>query len=97
MRWNLAMDKNTEPRADGDSDLAFAIVLRGVSEKWQKNLLQVRGCPTTARVEIDGYGLVEAPAILLTQDQARHLATQIIEILGSENADTHAIFLTAYH
>jgi hypothetical protein len=29
-------------------------------------------------------GLINAPAILVSQDQARHLATQIAEILGAE-------------
>jgi hypothetical protein len=36
-------------------------------------------------VEVDGHGTIEAPAILLSQTQARHLATQIIELLGPEN------------
>jgi len=49
------------------------------------NVLHVRGCPTIVKVRVDGKGIVEAPAISLTPDQARHLATQITEIVGPEN------------
>jgi hypothetical protein len=68
--------------------LALAIVLEGVSEKWGMNVLQILGRPTCAMVEVEGYGTIEAPAILLSQSQARHLATQIIELLGPENKHT---------
>ena len=63
-------------------EMALAVVLQGVSKKWQKNVLQVRGCPTRVEVTLDGYGTVDAPAISLTPDQARHLALRILEILG---------------
>lgn len=66
---------------------AFAILLEGVSDKWQMNVLQIRGCPTRVQVVIDGYGTVDAPAISLTANQARHLATQITEILGPERTN----------
>jgi hypothetical protein len=46
---------------------------------------QILGRPGFAKVEVDGHGTIEAPAILLSQTQARHLATQIIELLGPEN------------
>ena len=49
------------------------------------NVLQILGCQTVAKVEVDGHGTIDAPAILLSQIQARHLATQIIELLGPEN------------
>lgn len=65
----------------------FAILLEGVSDKWQMNVLQIRGCPTRVKVVVDGYGTVDAPAISLTANQARHLATQISEILGSERTN----------
>jgi uncharacterized protein YjeT (DUF2065 family) len=65
-------------------DTALAIVLEGLPEKWQKNVLQIRGCPTRVNVKLEGYGTIEAPAISLTPKQARHLATQITEILGTE-------------
>ena len=65
-------------------DIGLAIVLDGVSEKWQMNVLQIRGCPTRINVMVDGYGRVDAPAISLSPAQARHLATQITEILGPE-------------
>ena len=67
-------------------EAALAIVLEDVSEKWQMNVLQFRGCPTRIRVTLDGYGTVDAPAISLTPNQARHLALQITEILGPEGA-----------
>jgi hypothetical protein len=72
-----------EPQAP-PAERLLAIVLDGVSEKWQMNVLQVRGCSTSIKVNVDGFGLIEAPAILLKVEQARHLATQIIEILGPE-------------
>ena len=65
-------------------EFKLAILLEGPSEKWQMNVLQILGRPTSAKVELEGRGTIEAPAILLSQTQARHLATQIIEILGPE-------------
>jgi hypothetical protein len=73
-------------RLEETPDTAFAIVLEGVSEKWQMNVLQIRGCTTHIKVVLDGCGTVYAPAISLTPNQARHLATQITEILGPEKA-----------
>jgi hypothetical protein len=69
---------------DEARDTALAVVLEGVSEKWQMNVLQIRGCPTRVKVILDGVGTVDAPPISLTPHQARHLATQITEILGPE-------------
>jgi len=49
------------------------------------NVLQLIGRPAAATVEVDGHGTILAPAIVLSQSQARHLATQIIELLGPES------------
>jgi len=79
----MALSNPTDRHAP-PAELPLAIVLDGISEKWQMNVLQVRGCPTSIKVKVDGFGLIEAPAILLNVEQARHLATQIIELLGPE-------------
>ncbi len=71
---------------EGDRDTALAIVLKGVSETWQVNVLQIRGYPTRVSVTLDGYGTVDAPAIALSPGQARHLASQITEIPAPERA-----------
>ena len=63
----------------------LAVILEGVPDKWQKNVLQVLASPTTAEVTVDGCGPVDAVAFRLTQEQARHLATQITELLGPEH------------
>jgi uncharacterized metal-binding protein len=80
------MELAAKTTLESASDTALAIVLEGVSEKWQMNVLQIRGCPTRVKVMVDGYGAVDAPAIALTPDQARRLATQITEILGLERS-----------
>jgi hypothetical protein len=72
---------------DKSPAIAFAVVLDGVSERWQMNVLQVLACPTRAKVTVEGCGTIDAPAILLTPAQARHLATQITEILGPEGSN----------
>jgi len=66
------------------TEIPLAILLDGVSGKWGMNVLQILGRPATAKVELDGHGTIFAPAILLSQSQARHLAAQIIELLGPE-------------
>jgi hypothetical protein len=66
--------------------VALAVVLEGVPDRWQMNVLQILALRTCAKVSVAGFGTIEAPAIVLTQDQARHLATQITEILGPERA-----------
>ena len=71
--------------------VALAIVLEGVPERWQMNMLQILALRTSALVRVDGFGMIEAPAIVLTQDQARHLATQITEILGPEIAPRRSV------
>jgi hypothetical protein len=81
------MEMPAQARSEEGLDTALAIVLEGVSEKWQMNVLQIRGCPTRVKVTLDGYGTLDAPAISLTPSQARHLATQITEILGTEGAN----------
>ena len=75
-----------QTRIEETPDSALAIVLEGVSEKWQMNILQIRGWPSRVSVTLEGYCTVDAPAISLTPNQARHLATQITEILGPERA-----------
>jgi len=85
------MELEAQTTLKSASDTALAIVLEGVSEKWQMNVLQVRGCPTRVKVMVEGYGVVDAPAIALTQDQARHLATQISEILGLERSGSRGL------
>ena len=54
-------------------ELPLAILLEGISEKWGMNVLQILGRPTSAKVEVDGHGGIDTPAILLSQSQARHL------------------------
>ena len=78
--------------AKNTAEVPLAIILEGISEKWEMNVLQILGRPISARVEVDGHGTIDTPAILLSQSQARHLATQIIELLGPES---HAIQLFA--
>jgi hypothetical protein len=75
----------TQSYSENDSDIPLAIVLDGVSEKWQCNIVEILGRRTVDAVTVDGYGTIHAPAIILGQRQARHLATQITEILGPEN------------
>jgi hypothetical protein len=66
-------------------NIRIAIVLYEISEQWQRNILQVLGRTTVASVNVDGLGAIAAPAIHLSKEQARHLATQITEILGPES------------
>jgi hypothetical protein len=61
-----------------------ALVLDGVSAKWQRNVLQVLATPTSIRVAVDGHGHVDPIAFRVTPTQARHLAKQITELLGLE-------------
>ena len=72
--------------SDESPAIAFAVVLDGVPERWQMNVLQVLACPTRAQVTVAGRGTIDAPAIVLTPAQARHLAAQITEILGPEGS-----------
>lgn len=88
------MEPRIQSRPTELSPTALAIVLDGVSERWQMNVLQILGCPTIEQVNVDGHGTVEALAIRLTQDQARHLATQITELLGPETRNTPSHMVT---
>ena len=72
-------------RPQKDATVPLAVVLEGVSERWQMNVLQILGRPTSAKMKIDGYGTIAARAFVLSPAQARHLATQITELLGSED------------
>jgi len=74
----------TQPEFKNASPIPLAILLEGVSERWAMNVLQIVGRPSSAEIQVDGCGAIKAPAILLSQSQARHLATQIIELLGPE-------------
>jgi hypothetical protein len=71
--------------SNNTGEVPLAILLEGISEKWGMNVLQILGRPASARVEMDGHGMIDIPAILLSQSQARHLAAQIIELLGPED------------
>jgi hypothetical protein len=59
-----------------------ALVLDGVSAKWQMNLIQMLATPTSLRVNVEGHGTVEPIAFVITQEQARLLVAQIIQTLG---------------
>ena len=85
------MEMPAQARSEQGLDTALAIVLEGVSEQWQMNVLQIRGRSTRVKVALDGYGTLDAPAISLTANQAHHLATQIMEILGRESGAGGAI------
>lgn len=78
------METQVQVRSAQLPGTALAIVLEGVSEQWQMNVVPIRGCSTRVQVTLEGLGTVDAPAIYLTQNQARDLATRIIEILGHE-------------
>jgi hypothetical protein len=93
-------DPVTSPMQTGPAkgcDVRLAIVLDGVSENWQNNVLPILGRPTIATIDIDGIGAVDAPAILLSKDQARHLATLITEILGPEDGNHVREFASFSH
>lgn len=64
--------------------IPLALVLEGVSARWQNNVLQVLASPTSVDVTVDGCGTINTVAYVLSPDQARHLATQIAELIGSE-------------
>jgi hypothetical protein len=80
------MKRLTQQHNDESSAIAYAVVLDGVSERWQMNVLQILASPTRAKVTVEGRGTIDAPALVLTPTQARHLATQITEILGPEGS-----------
>jgi len=86
------MKTPTETRADNGSGVPLAIVLEGVSETWQMNVVQALGSPAIATVEVDGYGTIAATAFRLSPEQARHLATQITELLGPESENHVHVF-----
>jgi len=74
----------------------LAIVLEGVNDRFQMNVLQLLARRTSIRVTVDGYGTVEPTAYVITRDQARHLATQITELLGTKiGRGVHAPFAAA--
>jgi len=74
------MDPELTKRLAGK--VLLAVVLEGVSAKWQMNVLQVLATPTSVRVPVEGHGIIEPVAFIISQDQARRLATQIVELLG---------------
>jgi hypothetical protein len=78
------MTSLTQTDSRSTAEVQLAVLLEGVSEKWGMNVLQILGRPASATVEVDGHGTILAPAIVLSQSQVRHLATQIIELLGPE-------------
>jgi len=70
-------------RQDAAGNDFLAIVLEGVSERFQMNVLQVLARRTSVRVAVDGLGIVDPIAYVISASQARHLAEQITELLGS--------------
>jgi len=76
--------KDSTPSGSGP-DVPLAIVVDGASDKWQSNVLEILGRLALVAVTVEAHGTIDVPTIILRQDQARHLATQIIEILGPEN------------
>ena len=66
------------------SQTLLAFVLEGVPTKWQMDVLQFVAVPTTIQVYLEGCGTIQPVAYQLSQEQARHLATQITELLGPE-------------
>jgi hypothetical protein len=75
-----------QSRLEENGDIPLAIMLEGVSEKWQANILQILGRPTVAAVTVGGYGTIHAPAILLSQSQARTLQRKLCR---SSDLNTH--------
>ena len=61
----------------------FAIVLEGITTRWQTNVIQLPGALTRTRVALDGCGEIDATALVLGKDQARRLAAEINELLQS--------------
>lgn len=70
------------------SDAPLAILLEGVPERWQMNVVQILGRQITAEVFVDGYGAICAPAFVLSEAQARRLAVQILETLNATSGKT---------
>jgi hypothetical protein len=64
----------------------LAFMLEGVPAQWQMNVLQVLAKPAPLQVALEGQGDVDVIGYQITRDQARHLATQIAELLGTEAA-----------
>jgi len=60
-----------------------AIVLEGITTKWQTHIIQIPGELTSAKVAVDGYGEIDATALVLRKTQARHLVAEINELLES--------------
>jgi len=61
----------------------FAIVLEGITARWQINVIQLQGALTRTQVALDGYGEIDSTALVLNKDQARRLAAEINELLQS--------------
>jgi hypothetical protein len=61
----------------------LALILEGVSTRWQMNILQLLGEPSAVQVAVYGHDDVHPVAYRISLDQARHLATQLTELLGA--------------
>jgi hypothetical protein len=84
---NTRAELNTVPgkvQNERGEKIPLAIVLEGVSPEWQRNVLQVLAAPASAKVTLEGRGIIDAMAFSLSPDQARRLATQITELLGPQ-------------
>jgi len=62
----------------------LAVVVDGVSEEWDQNVLQVMAAPGYVHVDMAGRGMVTATAFRLSRDQALRLAVEIRQLLGSK-------------
>jgi hypothetical protein len=83
--------KNSSGRHEFSETAPIAVVVEGVSEEWDQNVLQVMATPGRVHVDIAGRGTVTATAFRLSRDQARRLAVEITQILGSESGPASAL------
>jgi len=74
-------------RREFNETAPLAVVVDGVSEKWNRNVLQIMAAPGRVHVEVAGHGVVTAPAFRLSRNQARRLAAEITHLLDAEPGD----------
>ena len=76
--------KNSSGRHEFSETAPIAVVVEGVSEEWDQNVVQVMAAPGCVHVDMVGRGMVTATAFRLSRDQALRLAVEITQLLGSE-------------
>ena len=76
--------KSSPGRHEFTEAALVAVVVDGVPEEWEQNVVQVMAAQGRVHVDIAGRGTVTAAAFRLSRDQARRLAVEITELLGSE-------------